>query len=156
MKRFHFLLPVLLVCLLLLLLQWRYQTPPAAETTAVANVTVSTKPAEALAEKEAPSYPNADPCCPSTAPEVSMEDFVTEAADLQLPKRADLRWEEPFSEPAFEEFRRWAVALPAAITGADLQHGIELAQQRRYDLLELIENNPQRALELAAPHAIRQ
>lgn len=156
MKRFHLLLPVLLVCLLLLLLQWRYQTPPAAETTAVANVTVSTKPAEALAEKEAPSYPNADPCCPSTAPEVSMEDFVTEAADLQLPKRADLRWEEPFPEPAFEEFRRWAVALPAAITGADLQHGIELAQQRRYDLLELIENNPQRALELAAPHAVRR
>ncbi len=157
MKRFHLLLPVLLVYLLLLLLQqWRYQSPTGAETTAVANVTVSTKPAEALTKKEAPSYPNADPCCPSTAPEVSMEDFVTEAADLQLPKRADLRWEEPFSEPAFEEFRRWAVALPAAITGADLQHGIELAQQRRYDLLELIENNPQRALELAAPHAIRQ
>ena len=59
------------------------------------------------------------------------------------------------SESVFEEFRHWA-ARPAARTGADLQHGIELAQQRSHALLNLIEKNPRRALELAVPDALRQ
>jgi hypothetical protein len=132
MKRFHPLLPALPVCLLLLLLLWRNQIPPAAETTAVAKVAVPAKPARALVKEAAP-------CCPNAASTVSSEELLTEASDLELPKRADLRWEEPMSESVFEEFRHWAAARPAARTGADLQHGIELAQQRRHALLNLIE-----------------
>lgn len=59
-------------------------------------------------------------------------------------------------EPTFEEFRRWTAALPAARTGAGLQQGIELARQRRHELLEMIEKNPRRALELAVPDSVRQ
>jgi autotransporter-associated beta strand protein len=60
------------------------------------------------------------------------------------------------SEPVFEEFRRWTAAPPAARAGADLQHGIKLAQQRRDELQALIEKDPRRALELAVPDSVRQ
>lgn len=80
-----------------------------------------------------------------------------EASDLELPKPEELRWEEPMPEPIFEEFRRWtAAAQPAARSGAVLQHGVELARQRRAELLELIEKNPRRALELAVPDSLRR
>ncbi|NQX00330.1 PKD domain-containing protein, partial [bacterium] len=59
-------------------------------------------------------------------------------------------------EPIFEEFRRWTAAPPAARTGVDLQQGIKLAQQRRDELLALIEKNPRRALELAVPDSVRR
>ncbi len=60
------------------------------------------------------------------------------------------------TEPVFEEFRRWAAALPAARAGTDLQYGIKLALERRSELLKLIEKNPRRALELAVPYAMQQ
>lgn len=77
-------------------------------------------------------------------------------ADVRLPKQEDLRWREPISEPVFDEFRRWTEESPAARAGAGLQQGIQLARQRRHELQLLIENNPQRALELAVPHAVRR
>jgi autotransporter-associated beta strand protein len=77
-------------------------------------------------------------------------------SDLKLPKPGELRWKEPVSELVFEEFRRWTEGLPAARQGASLQRGMRLAKQRRSELLRLIEKNPQRALELAVPHSVRQ
>ena len=149
MKRFHSFLPALPVCLLLLLLLWCSQTPPASETDARSKLAVSTKSARVLAGK---SFPG--PLTPASA--VSLEDLLTEASDLKLPGRTDLRWEQPVSEPVFEEFRRWTAARPAARAGADLQQGLELARQRRDELLYLIEKNPRRALELAVPDSVRR
>jgi autotransporter-associated beta strand protein len=149
MKRFQPFLPALPVCLLFLLLLWHSQTPPALETDTAAKVAVSAKPARALAKKAFPG--------PLTSASAAGQAFLPrEASDLKLPRQTDLRWEEPVSEPIFEEFRRWTAALPAARAGADLQHGLELAQQRRHELLALIEKNPRRALELAVPDSVRQ
>ena len=149
MKRFHPFLPALPVGLLLLLLLWRSQTPPASEIDAVGKVAVSARPAGGLAKKASPG--------PLIAASAAGQAFLPrEASDLKLPRRMDLRWEEPMSEPIFEEFRRWTAALPAAKTGADLQHGLELARQRRDELLALIEKNPRRALELSVPDSVRR
>lgn len=59
-------------------------------------------------------------------------------------------------EVAFEDFRRWTEKPPIARAGDGLRHGIRLAQQRRDALLDLIEDDPRRALELAVPHRVRQ
>ena len=149
MKRFHPYLPALPVCLLLLLLLWCSQTPPASETDAVGKVAVSPRPAGGLAKKA-----SLGPPLPASA--AGQAFLPREASDLKLPGRTDLRWEQPVSEPVFEEFRRWTAAPPAARAGADLQQGIKLAQQRRGELLALIEKNPRRALELAVPDAVRR
>ena len=149
MKRFFSsLLWILPVCLLVWVLLWSSQAPPAAETAAVAKVAVSAKPVKAQANEDSP-------CCPIEAPTVSVEAPLPESG-MELPKRADLHWSEPVAETVFEEFRRWSESLIIAGAGADLQQGIELAQQRRHALLNLIEKNPRRALELAVPDALRQ
>lgn len=57
-------------------------------------------------------------------------------------------------EPVFEEFRRWTETVSAA--DEDLEKGIELATQRRHELLDLIDKNPRRALELAVPDSVRK
>jgi len=147
MKRFYNpLLRLLPVCLLLLVLFWCSQAPPAAETIAVKKVAPSAKPAKVLVKEAAP-------CCPIEAPTVGVDAPLPESG-LELPKRADLRFSEPVAETVFEEFRRWTESQMVA--GANLQQGIQLAQQRRHALLNLIEQDPQRALELAVPHAVRR
>ena len=60
------------------------------------------------------------------------------------------------AETVFEDFRRWTENLTVAGAGVDLQQGIKLAQQRRHELLALIEKDPRRALELAVPDSVRQ
>ncbi|MBK8039680.1 MAG: autotransporter-associated beta strand repeat-containing protein [Verrucomicrobiaceae bacterium] len=57
-------------------------------------------------------------------------------------------------EPAFEEFRRWTEHFAAS--GAEVEKGVELALQRRSEMLDLIDKNPRRALELAVPESVRQ
>jgi autotransporter-associated beta strand protein len=147
MKRFYnSLLRLLPVCLLLLVLFRCSQAPPAAETAAVAKVAASAKPAKVLVKEAAP-------CCPIEAPTAGVDAPLPESG-MELPKRADLHWSEPVAETVFEEFRRWTES--PMVAGANLQQGIQLAQQRRHALLNLIEQDPQRALELAVPHALRR
>jgi autotransporter-associated beta strand protein len=77
-------------------------------------------------------------------------------SDLSLPKRVDFGWAESVQEPVFEEFRRWTERFSAVGADADLQRGIELARARRQELLDLIDKNPRRALELAVPESVRR
>ena len=68
--------------------------------------------------------------------------------------RADLRWAEKSSEPAFEAFRSWSnrfVAAPGENRGALEREGVELAAARREKMLALISKDPQRAVESAVP-----
>ncbi|MBJ7256963.1 MAG: hypothetical protein JHC69_09155, partial [Akkermansiaceae bacterium] len=150
MKRLHRYLPALPVCLLLLLLLWHFQTPPATNSNTSAEVAVSAKPAQALTNK-APLGRRT-----SAASAVSQDFSPRDLSDLDFPKRADLRWREIVAETAFEDFRRWTENLTVAGAGVDLQQGIKLAQQRRNELLALIEKDPRRALELAVPDSVRQ
>lgn len=70
--------------------------------------------------------------------------------------RADLRWDEVLPETTFEEFRRWTEHFVADGADADLEQGVELALQRRREMLDLIAKDPRRALELAVPESVRQ
>ena len=78
---------------------------------------------------------------------------LTGLSDLVLPERVTSRWTKPVPEPVFEEFRRWTESFLAS--GADAVQGVELALQRRQELLDLIDKNPRRALELAVPESVR-
>ncbi|MCX8497534.1 MAG: PKD domain-containing protein [Akkermansiaceae bacterium] len=150
MKRLHRYLPALPVWLLLLLLLWHFQTPPASNSNTSAEVVGSAKPAPALT-KNAPLGRRT-----SAASAVSQDFSPRDLSDLDFPKRADLRWREIVAETVFEDFRRWTENLRIAGAGVDLQQGIKLAQQRRHELLALIEKDPRRALELAVPDSVRQ
>ena len=153
MKRFSIRVSALFVCMLLVLQLIRHSEAPTAAKTAVVakvpvetNVAVSEEPAKVLVQEVAA-------CCPIEPPMASVDAPLLESG-LQLPMRADLRFSKPVAETVFEEFRRWTESQMVA--GANLQQGIQLAQQRRLALLNLIEQDPQRALELAVPHAVQR
>jgi len=74
-----------------------------------------------------------------------------------LPSRQEF-WSRPVPEPAFAQFadwtRRYSAATPQA--GAAMEaDGIVLARVRLLAMAELIQSNPQRALELAIPQSVR-
>lgn len=75
------------------------------------------------------------------------------AARLDAPAMADVR-----GEAACQGFVQWAArpapALPAQRAGWEAD-GIQLAQQRRDHLEDLIQADPKRALELALPYRVR-
>ena len=149
MKRLYAILPALAVCLLAVLLVWRTEEAPEAGSNAEDKALARSKPVRGLADEAPMGFRP-----PPTARKA--KDPLADLADVKLPLRADLRWQEPVQEMVFEDFRRWAEDQPAARAGEGLQRGIQLAQQRRHELLRLIEKNPRRALELAVPHAVRQ
>ena len=147
MKRFNLLLPALAVCLLVGLLVWHSETPPTSQVDVAKKGVVSPKPAPVM--DKAPAQGRL-----TSVASGRLKRPLTGLSDLQLPNRVDLRWEEPVQEPVFEEFRRWTESFLAA--GADAEQGVELALQRRQELLDLIDKNPRRALELAVPESVRR
>ena len=149
-KRFSPLFLALVACLLVWLVAvWRAETPPASQTVASEKAAAASKPA-AVREKGA-----SPPRLASVAsgrlrrPSVGL-------SDLSLPKRVDLGWGKSVQEPVFEEFRRWTERFSAVGAEADLQRGIELARARREEMVDLIDKNPRRALELAVPESVRR
>ena len=71
---------------------------------------------------------------------------------------ADIRWRGAMPEQDFAQFRDWTGRYLAAdpVTKIELTaEGLEKAKARREDLVALIRQNPQRAIELAVPVAIR-
>lgn len=74
--------------------------------------------------------------------------------------RQDVRWQAPMPETAFAEFREWTERFskePAADQRIALMAGgMELVEQRRNQMADLIDQNPRRALELAVPVAVRR
>jgi hypothetical protein len=149
MKSLHTIFPALAILLLALLAVWHSQERPESESVAGSQAAAPARPVRVTSGEEPSEFRLPLSSRGLKAPPADL-------SDIKLPTRPDFCWEEPISESLFEEFRRWATAPPDARTGAGLQHGIELAQQRRHELLNLIERNPRRALELAVPYAIRQ
>jgi autotransporter-associated beta strand protein len=147
MKRFNLLLPALAVCLLVGLLIWHSETPPASQVDVAKNGVVSPKPAPVM--DKAPAQGRL-----TSVASGRLKRPLTGLSDLQLPGSADVRWLEPVQEPVFEEFRRWAESFVAS--GLDGDKGVELALQRRQEMLDLIDKNPRRALELAVPESVRR
>jgi autotransporter-associated beta strand protein len=84
----------------------------------------------------------------------------SDAKDVVRALRQDVRWEAVMPEPAFAGFRAWAKEFAKAKTddekAALMAQGLELAQQRRNELADLIDKDPKRALELAVPVAVRR
>ena len=80
--------------------------------------------------------------------------------EVTLPVRQDLLWRMPATEPAFVSFREWSGRFFAAATkeekAALVSEGLTLAGERRNQMADLIDQNPQRALELAVPHVVRR
>jgi hypothetical protein len=75
---------------------------------------------------------------------------------LRLP--VDRTWSNSVSEAKFERFRAWTEAYRAAEPAAQAQlesAGVELARARREELGVLIRADPERALDLAVPVAVR-
>jgi autotransporter-associated beta strand protein len=147
MKRFNLLLPALAVCLLVGLLVWHSETPPASQVDVAKKVMVSPKPAPVMDKAPAQGRLN-------SVASGRLKRPLTGLSDLRLPESADVRWLEPVQEPVFEEFRRWAESFVAS--GLDGDRGVELALQRRQEMLDLIDKNPRRALELALPESVRR
>lgn len=76
-----------------------------------------------------------------------------------LPPRQRELWQRPVSEPVFAAFGNWAQRFADAAPGdrAALEaEGVALARARRTALADLIQKQPERALELAVPEALRQ
>jgi hypothetical protein len=150
MKRFNLLLPALAVCLLVGLLVWHSEAPLPSPTDVVKKVVVSPKPPMAAPVRE---QATAQGRLTSVA-SGRLNRPLTGLSDLRLPEAAEVRWLEPVVEPVFEEFRRWAESFVAS--GLDGEKGVELALQRRQEMLDLIDKNPRRALELAVPESVRR
>ena len=149
-KRFTPLITALAVCLLLGLLVWHSEAPIPSQTDVVKKVVVSPKPPMAAPVRE---QATAQPRLASVA-SGRLKRPLTGLSDLRLPERVDRFWQKPVAETAFEEFRRWTEHFAAS--GAEVEKGVELALQRRSEMLDIIDKNPRRALELAVPESVRQ
>src|SRR5688572_6660299 len=81
------------------------------------------------------------------------------ASPSKLFLTTELFWREPVPEEAFARFKDWTerylAAEPASRAGL-LAEGVELATSRRAALKELIQSNPERALELTVPSGVRK
>ncbi len=143
MKRYLLLIPSLVVCLLVLLAVWHSESPPAP------------KSANLIKSDLANPVPMASsPPRLASAASGRLKRPLTGISDLRLPERVDRIWQKPVVETAFEEFRRWTEHFAAS--GADVEMGVELALQRRSEMLDLIVKNPRRALELVVPESVRK
>jgi hypothetical protein len=80
--------------------------------------------------------------------------------DVTIPIRQDRRWRMPVSEPAFAGFKEWTGRYANAGTpeekAALTSEGLALAEERRNQMADLIDQDPRRALELAVPVTLRR
>jgi autotransporter-associated beta strand protein len=133
--------------LLVLMLLWRGETTPMPEKAEKAKNVAASVPASISAKGDSKQRL-------ASAASGRLKRPLTGISDVKLPPRVERLWASPVPETAFEEFRRWTETLTAA--DVDLEKGIELARQRRQELVDLIDQNPKRALELAVPMAVRR
>jgi len=61
----------------------------------------------------------------------------------------------PLPETAAEDFDAWVAEYQAAPDTVSIEHGLAFAESRRVAMGRLIEENPQRALQLAIPNEVR-
>ena len=98
----------------------------------------------------------------ATSPQRVIEDHVPPApqepgkTEPLLVQRQDIRWQQPVAEPALADFKSWADDYAAAPSEVNAEEGVRLARERRAALLDLIDRDPRRALELAVPESVRR
>jgi autotransporter-associated beta strand protein len=131
----------------------RPASPPPDHPAAAPAVGKSSPRKVAPAATPTPSGPAADPKPVATAarpvpPEVTR------------PIRQDQRWRMPVTEPAFAGFREWTGRFSNAGTPEEktalIGEGLALAEERRNQMADLIDQDPRRALELAVPVTLRR
>lgn len=80
--------------------------------------------------------------------------------EVTRPVRQDRRWQMPVTEPAFAGFKEWtdrfANAGKPEEKAALMSEGLALAEERRNQMADLIDQDPRRALELAVPVTLRR
>ena len=101
------------------------------------------------------------PVVGQTTPAASLATTAKPApAGIPLLPPQDQLWEQPVSETPFANFtewtRRYAQATTPETKAALEAEGVALAETRRAALADLIQSNPERALELAVPFAVRR
>jgi hypothetical protein len=68
----------------------------------------------------------------------------------------DKLWLHDVPEPTFAEFRNWTNQFIKQADAADYAEGLRLAQERRREMADMIDQHPRRALELAVPLHVRK
>jgi hypothetical protein len=97
----------------------------------------------------AANVPAQTPAVPKVAAKMTAEEEIRSL-------RQDVRWAQPVPEPVFADFKLWAEEYAASPTPEKLEEGLKRAEARRAALVDLIEQDPRRALELAVPESVRR
>ena len=153
--RFHSIVAAILAAVVLICFGWIHwsEAPSPVATAPVAGPSRAMASPAARVEIRAPIVEEAAPAVAA----VAVEPLPVEPA---LAMRQDVRWRAPMPEPTFAKFREWTAQYAAAKSPQQQQRllaeGIALADERRAELADLIDKNPQRALELALPVAVRR
>ena len=140
-----------LAAIILICFGWLLWPEPQTTTAQTSEPPIAiSRPTEAPAARVEISAPVLEDTAPAV---VAVEPLPEEPA---LAIRQDVRWRAPMPEPVFAKFREWTVQFAVVQSERLLAEGIALAEERRTELADLIDKNPQRALELALPVAVRR
>ncbi len=160
MSRFHRTLVLFLFAACGVVLVWQARTRP--DTPAQLPAVVAA-PEKAMPEKPMPAAAPVAVKPPAPAEPDAAQPALTVLPvppEVTLPVRQDLRWQMPVPEPVFAGFREWTARFARAGTAAEkaalISEGLALAEERRNQMADLIDQNPRRALELAVPAAVRR
>ncbi len=101
-----------------------------------------------------PSFSQAD-----IPAEAGTPSALVSAPTNALFRTASYNWQQPIAEETFAVFHDWTgryLAASASEQAGMIAEGVALAQARRGALKSLIQTDPERALELAVPQAVRR
>ncbi len=132
---------------------WWWQPPATSRQTAAPEPAPVVVQAPRDKHQPAPSEPPAKATTAATAPRPV-------PPEVTRPVRQDRRWQMPVTEPAFAGFKEWTSRFANAGTpeekAALMSEGLALAEERRNQMADLIDQDPRRALELAVPVTLRR
>ncbi|RFC52724.1 MAG: hypothetical protein DVB22_000307 [Verrucomicrobia bacterium] len=133
---------------------WRYWQGPSTEPSGRPSAGVALASVEAAVAEELP------PCCREAAEaEKAAEskagpDAVALDPDGPLPQ--NVLWEKVEAPAPMAAFRQWAKHYVAAPSADMVAEGVRLAADRRAAMVDLIEQNPEKALENGVPESVRR
>src|SRR5438093_8010250 len=156
-----------LLCLtaIVLVLLWRHNQTPSGATrhservVPVAPLTPALSPLRGEGGAHAPTQPSGLAASHSPVANRQSPSNTIEASN-SLPPPPNLTWERAATEPAFSRFVEWTHRYRAAATAGEKSvletEGVALARERLEALAEVIQNDPQHALELTVPLGVRR
>ena len=147
-------LSLISVLLLTAAMVWRYWQGSSTEPSGRPPSGVARASVEAAAAEELP------PCCRQAAEaEKAAESKAGSEAvalDPDGPLPQNVLWEKPEVPAPMAAFRQWAKHYVAAPSADMVAEGVKLATDRRAAMVDLIEQNPEKALENGVPEAVRR